>query len=163
MTITILVHWWSLLTQSVERRAWGQEIAGSGLSLVGGGFHIYSWSQRYWAYVALKLKAEYHAYTNKNVCAWKGERKKKKNWWSKSFSWYIHRKSVYVYSHFIDKYSFLLWIGNKSFLVQLKDFIEFKLHMVKLVNSSSAWLYQMLIIKLLPTRKDQNIKLWFSK
>ena len=62
---------WGPLAQLVERRASGREIRGSGLSRVGGGFHMYSWSRRCSAYVVLKLKGEYHAYTNKNICAWK--------------------------------------------------------------------------------------------
>ena len=33
---------WGPLAQSVERRASGREIRGSGLSRVGGGFHMYS-------------------------------------------------------------------------------------------------------------------------
>ena len=39
-----------------------REVQGSGLGRVGGGFHMYSWSRRCSAYVALKLKGEYHAY-----------------------------------------------------------------------------------------------------
>ena len=65
---------WGPLAQSVELRTWDREVPGSGVR-VGGGFHMYSWS-RCSAYVALKLKTEYHAYTNKNVCTWKSERKK---------------------------------------------------------------------------------------
>ena len=38
----IIAALWGPLAQSVERRASGREIRGSGLSRVGGGFHMYS-------------------------------------------------------------------------------------------------------------------------
>ena len=50
--------------QSVELRTWYREVPGSRLVRVGDGFHMYSWSQRCSANVALKFKAEYQAYTN---------------------------------------------------------------------------------------------------
>ena len=53
---------WDPLAHLVEYRSSDRKVQGSGLRRVGGGFHMYSWSRWCSAYVALKLKGEYHAY-----------------------------------------------------------------------------------------------------
>ena len=87
---------WGPLAQSVELRTWAQEIPGSSLVKVGGG--LCTWPRHFihiahklkLAMLALNSKAKYHTYTNKNVCARKGESKNNALKWDHQHLFYTH-------------------------------------------------------------------------
>ena len=79
---------------NLDRRVPGSSLNWSGCRIVSLGKTLYpqwpnSWSRRCFVHMALRLKAECHAYTNKNVCAWKSEQKKSFKCWAQSAKFYV--------------------------------------------------------------------------